>query len=152
MMVTKMAATNFSVMEKEFILYTCIRLTTSVGPSTRPIPITGSIPQMDIKSDVIPKLGRFFWRPVIGNESSIALSKWRHLYLLQSDVCMCVCVCVCVCLLSDPSNNNSVISSGTASLGLNIAAGREADSRKHRGRARCSHEEIILLWLRRYSF
>ena len=123
-----------------FVPHIFVRLT------TRPISTTGPIPQMDLKSDVISQLGRFFWRAVICNESSIAQIKWHQLYLLQSEMC------VCLCLLSDPSNNNSVISSRIASLSLNIAARREADFRKHRGRACYSHEEFILLWLRRCSF
>ena len=121
----------------QIVLKIFVRLTAKVGPKTRPIPTTGPIPQ----SDVIPQLGRFVRLPDVGNEQ-----------VNNASSTCCSLRCVGLCLLSDPFNNQSVISSGIASLGLCIAARRETDLRKHCGRACCSHEEIVLLRLRRYAF
>ena len=83
--VQEMISTCFQIL-KMFVYMLCIyvRLTTRVGPTTRPIPTTGPIPQMDLKSDHIPQLGQFFWRHIIGNESSVAQSKWRQLWDVSS--------------------------------------------------------------------
>ena len=116
-----------------------VRFTNRIGPTTRQIPTTGPIPQMDLKI-----WRHFTTKPIVltsCNESSVAQSKWRQ---------MCGPLrCVGLCLLSDPSNSNLIISSGIGSLGLCLVARHQADSYKHRGRAYCSHEETTLLWLRR---
>ena len=52
--------TKIVVIELEVPLYLLnnnrqyVRLKTRMGPTIRPIPTTGPIPQMDLKSDVIP--------------------------------------------------------------------------------------------------
>ena len=44
--------------------------------------------QMDLKSDVIPQLGRSFCCPIIGYKSSVPQNKWCQLYLMLSEMCV----------------------------------------------------------------